>query len=85
MLVRFGLPEEVVVNLVKALQARGDEVVAFEMQKEVRFLVLLSLLVTNASPCWAKPGNDVTIVIYLGFLLRCALKKSRSKTRSRND
>lgn len=35
MLVRFGLPEDVVVNLIKALQARGDEIVAFEMQKEV--------------------------------------------------
>ena len=38
MLVRFGLPEEIIVNLVQALQARGDEVVAFEMQKEVRLL-----------------------------------------------
>lgn len=35
MLVRFGLPEDIIVNLVQALQARGDEVVAFEMQKEV--------------------------------------------------
>lgn len=40
MLVRFGYPEDIIVNLVKALQARGDEIVAFEIQKEVSLSVL---------------------------------------------
>lgn len=42
MLVRFGYPEDIVVNLVKALQARGDEIVAFEIQKEVSRSLTLS-------------------------------------------
>lgn len=44
LLVRFGYPEDVVVNLVKALEERGDEIVAFEMQKEVStFYLLISM------------------------------------------
>lgn len=45
MLVRFGIPEDIVVNLIKALQARGDEIVAFEMQKEVCLCCHINLMV----------------------------------------
>lgn len=35
LLIRFGQVDEVVENVIKALQARGDEVVGLEMQKEI--------------------------------------------------
>jgi deoxyribodipyrimidine photolyase len=74
LLVRFGLPEEIVVNIVKALQARGDEVVAFEMQKEVSSCV---------AQCYRGKLLDSPFYVSLSHDHRYAQKSEPWKGRSR--